>query len=344
MGRSEGDTVQIRLCDAADCTGTVLANAEAEVDNYGLTGAGIGKISVTPGTTYYVVWKAPASGHGASWLNYWHGGGQTLETSERAEALVQGYDEVNGETRSDERAITSYDGSWLAPAPYSGSFEEVDQEFTAASNTITAAGVVLGNPALARYVKAAATVVVRLCETPDCANGALARAKAGVFNDGITEVSLGAVSVHEGGTYYLNWKAPEAVDNEPWLAYWYGAPTLSQETRLQAFVKGYDRGGSNGAVYHTEQAATVGVNTFADPFDAAEPGEPIKPEAPVEVSCKVYAPQSEDADPQGYWYRIHSAPWDDRFYAAADAFWNGVPPGDALEPVFTDFGVPTCPA
>jgi hypothetical protein len=344
-GPSGSDTVQIRLCETAGCTGTVFASVEPHVNNYGLTGSGIGKVTVTPTSTYHLVWKAPANAHGASWLTFWHAGNRVLEGSEDAEVLVQGYDEVKGEPHPDERAVTSYDGSWLATAPYSGSFEDAHQAFKASSNTITTAGVVLGNPALPRYVQGTQTVLLRLCETPECANGALAQASTHVFNYGITEASLGTVHVSEGATYYLNWQAPEKVDGESWLAYWLGSgPTLPQATQLQAFVKGYDRSVPNSTVYHTEQEATFGANTFADPFNASEEGEPIKPETFVEVSCKVYAPQIESIDPQGYWYRIHSAPWDDRYYAAANTFWNGVLPTDAFEPVFTDYAVPTCPA
>lgn len=337
VGPDGSDTVQIRLCETAGCAGTVLASVEPHVNNYGLTGAKIGKVTVNPDVSYHLVWKAPADGHGASWLTFSHG--------EEAETLIQGYDEAEKVPHPDERAVTSNDGSWLATAPYSASFETAHQAFRAASNTITTAGIVLGNPALPRYVQSnTQTVLLRLCETPECANGALAEANALVFNYGITEASLGAVHVSEGATYYLNWQAPEKVDGESWLAYWLGSgPTLPQATQLQALVKGYDRGAPNTPVYHTEQEAAFGANTFADPYNASEEGEPIKPETYVEVSCKLYAPQIESVDPQGYWYRMHSAPWDDRYYAAANTFWNGVLPADAFEPIFTDYAVPTCP-
>jgi len=342
-GPSATDTIKIRFCDKPDCTGTVLATAEPYVNNYGLTTADIGNVTVVPGNTYYLMWTPPANAHGSTWLTFWHAGTDHIAGSEDTEVLIQGYNE--GESHPNRRATTSYDGSWHAPAPHAGPFEYAYQNFKAVSSTITTVGVVLGNPALPRLAEATQTVQLSLCETPECANGALAVTSPHIFNYGITEASIGEVGVTEGKTYYLYWQSPAKFDSESWLAFWLGhSPNIAQASLLQAFVKGYDKGAGAPVVYHTEQEANLGANTFAEPRNASEEGEPIKPNTDVEVTCKLYAPQIESVNPQGYWYRVHSAPWDDKFYAAANTFWNGVAPSNAFEPIFTDYEVPTCPA
>ena len=84
-----------------------------------------------------------------------------------------------------------------------------------------------------------------------------------------------------------------------------------------------------------------GVNTFSNYAFPAGEGEPIPPGHRVEVSCKVFAPSIASVVPDGYWYRIASAPWRNGFYAPANTFLNGDPPnGPYLHN--TDFSVPTC--
>ncbi len=62
---------------------------------------------------------------------------------------------------------------------------------------------------------------------------------------------------------------------------------------------------------YVEQQGSLGANTFTNPYNASGMGVKIPPYAYVEVSCKVYAPQIVSANPDGYWYRIRSAPWND---------------------------------
>lgn len=62
----------------------------------------------------------------------------------------------------------------------------------------------------------------------------------------------------------------------------------------------------------------------------------------VAVSCKVYAPQIASANPDGYWYRIASAPWSNAYYAVANTFWNGDIPGQRPYTHNTDFAVADC--
>jgi serine/threonine protein kinase len=86
-----------------------------------------------------------------------------------------------------------------------------------------------------------------------------------------------------------------------------------------------------------------GVGTFVDPHNATGAGQRIETGAWVEVSCKVYAPEIQSVNPDGYWYRIASPPWNGAFYSPANTFWNGDVPGQPYEHA-TDFAVPDCPS
>ena len=61
----------------------------------------------------------------------------------------------------------------------------------------------------------------------------------------------------------------------------------------------------------------------------------------VEVSCKVYDPTIPSVNPDGYWYRIASAPWSNAYYSPANTFMNGDPYGGPYTHN-TDFSVPDC--
>lgn len=90
-----------------------------------------------------------------------------------------------------------------------------------------------------------------------------------------------------------------------------------------------------------EQAGTGGARTFNKPAGAIE-GPRVGPNQRVLVSCKVYDPEPESVLPDGYWYRLTSAPWRGRYYAPANSFWNGDVPGKKPYTHNTDFGVPNC--
>ena len=81
----------------------------------------------------------------------------------------------------------------------------------------------------------------------------------------------------------------------------------------------------------------MGVNTFTNPYNASGMGTKIQPYQWVDVSCKVYAPAIQWVNPDGYWYRIRSAPWNDQYYAPANTFWNGDVPGQTPYTHNTDF-------
>lgn len=93
---------------------------------------------------------------------------------------------------------------------------------------------------------------------------------------------------------------------------------------------------------YVEQQGSLGANTFTNPYNASGMGAKVPAYGYVEISCKVYAPQIGSANPDGYWYRIHSAPWSDAYYAVANTFWNGDVPGQKPYVHNTDFAVPDC--
>ena len=94
--------------------------------------------------------------------------------------------------------------------------------------------------------------------------------------------------------------------------------------------------------YWNEQMwSSSGANTFANYHNASGMGPHIASQAWVQVTCKVYDPTIQSASPGGYWYRIHSGPWNDQYYAVANTFWNGDPPGGPYTHSF-DAAVPDC--
>lgn len=73
-----------------------------------------------------------------------------------------------------------------------------------------------------------------------------------------------------------------------------------------------------------------------------EPGESIPTRTTVQVECKVRGlTLSSDGNP--WWYRISEPPWNGRFYASADAFYNnGQTTGRLNNGVLVDGDVPNC--
>lgn len=83
------------------------------------------------------------------------------------------------------------------------------------------------------------------------------------------------------------------------------------------------------------------VNTFADFHTLAGEGEPIRAGQYVRVSCKVKDPSIPSVSPEGYWYRIASAPWNNQYFAPANTFLNGDQPQGPYRHD-TDFKVANC--
>jgi len=83
------------------------------------------------------------------------------------------------------------------------------------------------------------------------------------------------------------------------------------------------------------------VNTFTDYHNASGVGQPIAAGEWVQVSCKVYDPTIASVNPDGYWYRIATSPWNNAYYSPANTFMNGDPYGGPYTHN-TDFNVPDC--
>ena len=82
--------------------------------------------------------------------------------------------------------------------------------------------------------------------------------------------------------------------------------------------------------------------TFANFVSAGDPlGAPLSAGQSVEVSCRVRGFKVKDGDP--WWYRLASSPWNGRFYATSDVFYNtGNISGNPINGVIVDKKVPVC--
>jgi surface antigen len=90
-----------------------------------------------------------------------------------------------------------------------------------------------------------------------------------------------------------------------------------------------------------EQEGHYGVNTFTNPVNASGMGTKIASGQTVQVSCRIYAPQIQSVNPDGWWYRVASSPWNDAYYSPANTFMNGDPwDGPYTHP--TDMAVRVC--
>jgi hypothetical protein len=83
------------------------------------------------------------------------------------------------------------------------------------------------------------------------------------------------------------------------------------------------------------------VNTFTNYHNASGMGPAIAAGQWVQVSCKVYDPTIVSVNPDGYWYRIASSPWNNAYYSPANTFMNGDPYGGPYTHNI-DFAVPSC--
>jgi len=98
---------------------------------------------------------------------------------------------------------------------------------------------------------------------------------------------------------------------------------------------------ANAASATREQQGHHGVNTFTNYHNASGVGQRIPASTWVLVSCKVYDPTIVSVSPGGYWYRIASSPWNNRYYAPANTFMNGDPWNGPYRHD-TDLAVPDC--
>lgn len=91
----------------------------------------------------------------------------------------------------------------------------------------------------------------------------------------------------------------------------------------------------------TETTGTP-AHTWADPVQLTGAGTPLGPRQSVQVLCRVKGYIVQDGDP--WWYRLASTPWNGRYYATSDAFYNnGATSGSVNTGVVVDEQVPVCP-
>lgn len=95
------------------------------------------------------------------------------------------------------------------------------------------------------------------------------------------------------------------------------------------------------ATWSEQETPNHPVNTFTNYHNASGMGPAIAAGQWVQVSCKVYDPTIASVNPDGYWYRIASSPWNNAYYSPANTFMNGDPYGGPYTHN-TDFAVPDC--
>lgn len=139
----------------------------------------------------------------------------------------------------------------------------------------------------------------------------------------ICAVAVGAVLI--GGGWFL-WSAPSdpaAAGDEPGTSTSAAAPPDSGGAAMPETVGGQTK-------------------TWSDPASAGGTvGEVIPAGRTVLVSCRLEGFAVENGNT--WWYRIADQPWNDAFYATADAFYNnGQTTGDLIGTPYVDDVVPTC--
>jgi hypothetical protein len=340
VGRS-ADTVTLKICEEAFCREeSEVEHVKVQVNNYGLSAAEFeDPVSLRKGVTYYLVWTPPSDAHGAQWLTFWHGGSASSSGALGMEAVVRGYEFFAQETHGHK--VISYQGTQAPPAPYAGPFPEAVQPFTAQSNRITKVGVVLGNPNLQRGKQTQVDAHVSLCTTPTCSGPKLGEGEAPIINYALTTVSLGSAEVAIGQKYYVVLNQPPPVGGEPWQAFWQGnGPKYEDASAYEFSIAGWDNGSTTfEPTYYNEQAAKENIATYRGHETDGFPGVDIPAASTVEVTCKTFDPTSEVAEDEGYWYLIHSPPWEDEYFAPANTFLNGA---HGTEKIATDYMVPDC--
>src|SRR4051812_29970777 len=69
------------------------------------------------------------------------------------------------------------------------------------------------------------------------------------------------------------------------------------------------------AATYTEQQGSHGAKSFLNYHNASGIGTFVAAMSYVQVSCKVYDPTITSVNPDGYWYRLASSPWNDAYYS-----------------------------
>jgi len=125
--------------------------------------------------------------------------------------------------------------------------------FVAQSNTLTYAGVVIGNPNLVSGALVPYNLRIRICTAqPDTSGNcpAIADRSPQVLNYGESGADLGDVAVATGTSYWILFNSPPPVSGRDWDSFWAstrsGKPPgqrddIGQTYNLNAVIKGYNR-------------------------------------------------------------------------------------------------------
>ncbi len=101
-------------------------------------------------------------------------------------------------------------------------------------------------------------------------------------------------------------------------------------------------GGPGGPASTWTETTGTPAHTWADPVQLTGAGTPLGPRQSVQVLCRVKGYVVQDGDL--WWYRLTSTPWNGRYYATSDAFYNnGATSGPVDNGVVVDEQVPVCP-
>jgi hypothetical protein len=92
---------------------------------------------------------------------------------------------------------------------------------------------------------------------------------------------------------------------------------------------------------YTEITGEGPTHTFTNYHTESGPGESIPDNSKIHVTCRAEGMPVEDGNP--WWYELASSPYNDLYWASADAFYNGDGTSGSLKGTpFVDPAVPTC--
>jgi transcriptional regulator with XRE-family HTH domain len=124
----------------------------------------------------------------------------------------------------------------------------------------------------------------------------------------------------------------------PWLM----LPVAVAAIAAAAFFVARSGNGPSGPASTWTETTGTPAHTWADPVQLTGAGTPLGPRQSVQVLCRVRGYVVQDGDP--WWYRLASTPWNGRYYATSDAFYNnGATSGSVDTGVVVDEQVPVCP-
>lgn len=93
-----------------------------------------------------------------------------------------------------------------------------------------------------------------------------------------------------------------------------------------------------------EREGSRGAPTFTNPLNPTTAGTKVPPWSYVRITCRTMTTPTAipTAYADGWVYLLESAPWQDKYYAVANTFWNGDIPGDTPYQHNEDSSIPIC--